>query len=371
MKVSLLSFDCTTAAGPTAADLWRSLMAQQVPPISESLGAFFCSAANVSARDFLVTSLVGNVQNSLAQMSSAEREQVTRKSARTLVLFASTKGLVEDWILQTGPWPASDPLTPVLQEVLASLKLENLTHYVVSNACASSLTAVALAREYLLAPHSLWDHALIVSGERVGSFVQRGFQSLKVLSSSRTRPFAPSRDGLTLGEATAAIWLSRAIETDLVVAQAAYGTEGVAVTRPASDGSLLKSLCAQVCQKSYPEVIVSHGTGTLINDSVEDEVYATLFAKSALSTNDSEPPLVTGTKWCVGHTLGASGALDLVAGAFVLRNKVVFSLGPNALIDPVLRANYVVQARPCEGTSVLISSLGFGGANAAVRLESQ
>ena len=146
-------------------------------------------------------------------------------------------------------------------------------------------------------------------------------------------------------------------------------TEGFAATRPSSSGESLKRACLQIetLQELPPDLIIAHGTATALNDPAENQAFSDLFTKGNSS------PLVTGTKGCIGHTLGASGALDLIAACEVLRRQEVFSIANTLEVDPVFQARYLFTGNqypvPKELKKVLVTSLGFGGVNAAGMVE--
>jgi 3-oxoacyl-(acyl-carrier-protein) synthase len=82
-------------------------------------------------------------------------------------------------------------------------------------------------------------------------------------------------------------------------------------------------------------------------------------------------PFITGTKWCVGHTLAASGALDVIAAAEALRAQKIFRLETTDAPDPRFRGRYLTKnsTTPQRFSRVMISSLGFGGMHASALLE--
>jgi 3-oxoacyl-(acyl-carrier-protein) synthase len=137
-------------------------------------------------------------------------------------------------------------------------------------------------------------------------------------------------------------------------------SEGVSVTRPSMDGSSLSRAIEKLPGKKDFDLIIAHGTGTKFNDFAEDQAFRK-FPKAP----------VTGCKWSVGHTLGASGAVDIAAASLVLERQKIFSLANTLEIDAELRSNYLVgknQRPPNRLQNILVSSLGFGGIHAAVSI---
>jgi len=76
---------------------------------------------------------------------------------------------------------------------------------------------------------------------------------------------------------------------------------------------------------------------------------------------------VTSFKWATGHTIAASGVIDLVMGLHALRQGIVPGIATLNELDPAL-APLPVSSRPQQPRSdvALICSRGFGGMNVAL-----
>lgn len=77
---------------------------------------------------------------------------------------------------------------------------------VLSNACVSGAMALSVADRLLKA--GAYDSAIILAGDEISDFVLSGFQSFQAISASPCKPYSPDRDGITLGEATAAAYVT-------------------------------------------------------------------------------------------------------------------------------------------------------------------
>jgi 3-oxoacyl-(acyl-carrier-protein) synthase len=115
-----------------------------------------------------------------------------------------------------------------------------------------------------------------------------------------------------------------------------------------------------------PDLVIAHGTGTRFNDQAEDQALGEFL-------HEIGKPLtpITNTKWAIGHTLGASGCVDLIAGCEILKKQKVFSIKAHDLKDPQFKMNYLLGdqniTEPVE--QILVTSLGFGGVHASLLLE--
>ena len=78
---------------------------------------------------------------------------------------------------------------------------------------------------------------------------------------------------------------------------------------------------------------------------------------------------VSAIKGCVGHTLGAGGALDVAVCALMLQRETV---PPVTNLKVVYSTRAIAgrdrRALPPKGNRLLVASAGFGGINAALVL---
>lgn len=282
--------------------------------------------------------------------------QIPALNGRIGVLLASTKGMLEDFIWSSSP-QEKDPLTPLLEKFILKTQLKPRFRLCVSNACASSHGAFFIAQRWL--ESQAVDRVVVLAVDEIGPFIFKGFTSLGALSATQAKPFSTDRDGLQLGEAAAVIVFSREESAPFKLWQVAIDTEGHSITRPSPSGRSLAFCCREI-QNSVPvfDAIIAHGTATRANDLAEDQCFTELFM--------GKVP-ITATKWCVGHTLGVSGAIDLIAGLESLKRKTLFPIATLNNPDPLFSNSYVQSPIPLSQESqILITSLGFGGTHAAL-----
>ncbi len=103
------------------------------------------------------------------------------------------------------------------------------------------------------------------------------------------------------------------------------------------------------------DYVNTHGTGTKNNDQTEAEVMDRVFGKSAR---------VNSTKSLVGHTIGASGAIEALVTALTLRDGTTHIC--KNLDTPILDLNFVRNVERFDPRIGLSQSFAFGGHNAAV-----
>jgi 3-oxoacyl-[acyl-carrier-protein] synthase II len=103
------------------------------------------------------------------------------------------------------------------------------------------------------------------------------------------------------------------------------------------------------------DYVNAHGTGTLANDEAEAAVLARTFGSR---------PLVNSTKSLLGHTIGASGALEAVVTVLSLHHQTTHAC--HNLEDPIADLNFVRRVESYPIRTALSQSFAFGGHNAAL-----
>jgi len=229
--------------------------------------------------------------------------------------------------------------------------------FTVSTACTSAVNAVLSAADLIRGGEVT--QALVLGIEFSNAFTVAGFGGMQLLSQGRARPFGAQRDGLVLGEAVAALWLGAA-PARWRIAGGANVVDGSNPTG-AEAGAVIAMCRAALCQAGLrPEdidLVKPQAAGSPANDAIEAAALKQVFGML--------PPLVA-LKQLIGHTLGASGAAELV----LLTGCIESGAWPRATheIDPALELALAEQA-PDRLRHVLLNAIGFGGGHAALVLE--
>lgn len=234
----------------------------------------------------------------------------------------------------------------------------------VQSACSSGMTALVAAA---LAARRTGAPTTVVAVDTVADIEIIGFRVAGALSPGRAAPFSGASDGLTIGEAAAAIRVEWQTENAANAPPALLGfgmtCDGYHPTDPDPSGSQLErawrgAICMAGLALSDIDVVFLHGTGTKANDSVETEVCGRLWG--------SEMPAICSLKGMLGHTMGCSGLLNLIAA----QASIEHGLLPPTLQDKQRRNNLLPiaegTARRLDGARyALCVSSGFGGQNLA------
>ena len=189
-----------------------------------------------------------------------------------------------------------------------------------------------------------------------------------------SRPFDKDRDGFVCAEG-AGIFVFESLEhaqrrgARILAEVAGYAASSDAyhVVAPCADGegaarTMRWALDDAGIQPEDVDFISAHGTATPAGDLAE-----TLAIKSVFGEQAYRIP-VSSTKSMIGHTLGASGAIESVACIMALRTGMVPPTTNLDTPDPDCDLDYVPhQARNVGDVRVVLkNSFGFGGQNACL-----
>jgi 3-oxoacyl-(acyl-carrier-protein) synthase len=250
-------------------------------------------------------------------------------------------------------------------------------NYMVVSACTSAANAIGDAQRRIRSGET----EIALAGGADGfldPYFYGVWNNLGVLSPNpdpayACRPFDVDREGTILGEGAAMLVLESLASAQRRGARAraevlGYGESSDAghITGPSAEGQAEAIRAALRSAGVAPEAIGyvnAHGTATRSNDSTESAAIRLALGPAA------DVARVGSHKSFLGHTLGASGALETAITVLALERGLVppnFNLvNPDPECDVRLVGR---QAEPLEGPVALKNSFGFGGGNAVLVL---
>jgi len=246
------------------------------------------------------------------------------------------------------------------------------TNYTVNASCASGTYAIGEAYRRIV---SGCCDAAITGGveclEEKNGAIMRGFDILATLTRSpegSPMPFSKERSGF-LFNAGAGCML---VLEDLAYAQKRgaviyaeicdYGSNSEAfnIVQMDKSGKQIYELLRRIAQDNKIDYINAHGTATVSNDEIEARVIREIFG------DQRDQPLVNSTKGILGHSIGASGALEAGVTALSINHGIVHG---NIIYHPMDNLNLVLKSRKAEINYAISASYGFGGHNGAILLK--
>jgi len=260
--------------------------------------------------------------------------------------------------------------------------------YTLDAACASSLYAIKLAVDELLAGRA---DAMLAGGLSRPDplYTQMGFSQLRALSPSGTcSPFDAKGNGLVVGEGAGVVLLKR-LGDALSAGDRIYGVicgiglsndVGGSLLAPLSEGQL-RAMRAAYKQAGWSpqsvDLIECHATGTAVGDAIEFSSLNSLWEGS-----DTKPGqcVIGSVKGNIGHLLTAAGSAALIKVLLAMKAQSLpptanFAAAPNNI--PLEGSPFAVlpqaQPWPQRGPNIprraAVSAFGFGGINAHLLVE--
>ena len=164
----------------------------------------------------------------------------------------------------------------------------------------------------------------------------------------KTLDFSKRKNTMILGEGAAVLCLEKGVVDNALatITGIGYATEvlkhSISISEDAHCFQKSMQMALEETAPSEVDIIVMHAPGTIKGDSSEYKAIEKIF-KSNL-------PAVTSNKWKIGHTFGASGALNLELAILMLKHQKFIGV-------PFLKS----QKPPKRIRKIMVNAVGFGG----------
>jgi 3-oxoacyl-[acyl-carrier-protein] synthase II len=245
----------------------------------------------------------------------------------------------------------------------------------VNTACASASHAIGDALRAIR-----WGYAdVMLAGGTEAPITPMGlggFLAARALSSqtespqTASRPFDRDRDGFVLSEGAGVVVLeeleharSRGAPIYAELLGCGSTADAYHLTAPHPEGhgaSRAMQLALQDARLNPEDVqyVNAHGTSTPLGDEAETKAIKKAFG------NHAHRLAISSTKSMLGHTLGASGGIELIATVLSIRHDIVHPTINYETPDRACDLDYVPNtARELRVRRAISNSFGFGGHN--------
>jgi len=251
-------------------------------------------------------------------------------------------------------------------------------NYSVATACASATNAMGNAFD--LIQHNVCD--LVVTGGTEAAIDRLGlaaFSNMRALSTyegdptQASRPFDADRDGFVFAEGAGILVFeslehAQARNAPILAEVVGFGTSCDAghITAPDEHGAgaaaaMQAALDSGNIQPTDIDYVNAHGTSTPLGDKAETLAVKTVFGDHAYQLS------ISSTKSQLGHSLGASGGIELILSVKALMTGIVPPTINLNTPDPDCDLDYTPnQSRQRNIRYAMSNSFGFGGHNASI-----
>jgi 3-oxoacyl-[acyl-carrier-protein] synthase II len=248
----------------------------------------------------------------------------------------------------------------------------------VATACASAANAVSDAFHALRRDEA---DVMITGGSEaaITHMGLGGFISARALSlrndnpPAASRPFEKDRDGFVLSEGCGLVVLEELeharrrgapIYAELLGCGSSADAHNITAPHPEGTGAARAMQLALKEARLNPDdiqYINAHGTGTPLGDAAETRAMKHVFGAYARKL------AISSTKSMIGHLLGASGGVELIATVLTIKHGVIHPTINYDTPDPECDLDYVPNtAREMRVRRALSNSFGFGGHNCSL-----
>jgi len=300
----------------------------------------------------------------LSVEKAVQEADVDMCSKKTVIILSTTKGNIN--LLESEAselFEQERVLLWRLGEILGEFFGNPNEVIVLSNACISGVLAINTAA--MLINSNQFENVIVCGGDIVSKFVVSGFMSFLSLSPTACKPFDKNRDGLSLGEATGTIVMSKfpsEKKNEFIFKGGASANDANHISGPSRTGkgsfiAIEKAMKEAGIGPEQIDHISAHGTATPYNDEMES---------IAIARHKLEGVPVNSIKGALGHTLGAAGIIETAILLEEMRqNTLLKTIGfeESGVSQPI---SIITENIHKEINVCLKMASGFGGSNAAM-----
>ncbi|WP_267404453.1 MULTISPECIES: beta-ketoacyl synthase N-terminal-like domain-containing protein [unclassified Chryseobacterium] len=384
-EIYITDYNCVTPLGFDVSSNWNALLEGKsgvaLHKIIENQEPFYASMINSEKLEVEFNKFFDETQNDNVEFTILEKmfllslKPLVEKhqiSDETAFILSTTKGNIS--LLKNQETLPEGVFLSNLAQKIADFFGFKTKPIVVSNACVSGVMAISVAKNMIQT--GKYKDAFVIAGDEISEFVISGFNSFQAIGTEICKPYDKNRNGINIGEATAAVYITGHCEerSDEAISNEKFSFKVLGdsaindanhISGPSRTGdglfaSIKNAMTEAQVSTEQIDFISAHGTATIYNDEME----AIAFNRMELQN----VPL-NSMKGYYGHCLGASGLLEsIISMESALNNTLIPSKNfeKTGTSQPL---NIIKENQPAEIKYILKTASGFGGCNAAIVLE--
>ena len=372
-EIYITDYNCVTPLGFDVESNWKALLEGKsgvgLQKITENHEAFFVSKIDDKKLENEFKNDFDNQDfTRLEKMFLLSLKPLLKKhriSDETAFILSTTKGNIS-LLKNKTTLPESVYLSNLAQKIADFFGFKTKP-IVISNACVSGVMAISVAKNMILA--GKYKDAFVIAGDEISEFVVSGFNSFQAIGSEPCKPYDKNRNGINLGEATAAVYITSELNQSEKFKFKILGDSAINdanhISGPSRTGdglyeSVKNAMKEAKISADQIDFISAHGTATLYNDEMEAIAFNRI--------NLQNVPL-NSLKGFYGHCLGAAGLLEsIISMESAMHNTLIQSKNFEEQ-GTSQSLNIIKENQPAKINYILKTASGFGGCNAAIVLE--
>lgn len=257
----------------------------------------------------------------------------------------------------------------LVKAIKEELDIKTVRDICVHNSCSSSNQCIELGKKYL--ELGICDVVICGAVDTISKKTYAAFTSIDAISRKGCLPFAKDRDGITISEGAGVI----VMETEFgmkkrnrkgycAIHACASTNDANSFVAPDVEGSYLaykKVLSKASISINDIDYVMSHGTGTKLNDTTELNV---------LSRFDPTALQICSIKNLCGHMMSVSGIFAIIISCMIYINNIIPGNIDYEVIDFPEGITIIKESKRSKQVDyIACNSLGFGGNNSIVVLK--
>ncbi|MEK9649902.1 MAG: beta-ketoacyl synthase N-terminal-like domain-containing protein [Gammaproteobacteria bacterium] len=273
-----------------------------------------------------------------------------------------------------GPYAVTKTMGSTVSACLGTAFKTKGINYSITSACSTSAHCLGQATELIQSGKQ--DIIIAGGAEDEHWTLSTLFDAMGALSSNfndtphlASRPFDANRDGFVISGGAGMLIVeeeqhAKKRGANILAEVSGYyaNSDGFDMVSPSGEGA---QRCMQAALKQHGkkvDYINAHGTSTPVGDIAE------LIAISKVFNQDC--PYISSTKSMTGHSLGATGAQEVIYSLLMMHNNFIApSINIENEIEEGKSLRIVKESVDANISSFMSNSFGFGGTNASIILQ--
>ena len=370
--INILDYEISSAQG----DLQQTLQAIKTDSISISSKTitqeqneikipFYTFKSEVKQNQESIYRVIKNLVSKITSKMSKEKKKSTALIIGTSLIDWNLVDAINDTVYEYKKTPYSSKKRSIdsyAKDLSKELGLNDFS-MTINTACTSSANALLEASN--LINSNVFDYAIVLGVEIYSPLMSSGFYTMDLISKSTAKPFDTHRDGLVLGEGIAAILLGKE-DSEWSIEGGFSNCNSQTITSVSSSGDE----CVEVMQNALTNANVTaneitalkaHATGSFSNDEAEINAISKVFESSLI---------FTALKPYIGHTIGASGVLEISLFMGAIDNGFI----PKTIgcTESMLKDfTPISEHKECDSGVFMCNYFGFGGNNISLIIKKE